>query len=88
MRGNENLIRDSNSRISYPLFIIRITLLYFVLLKIDEKRFDILNTVTEMCCHGRVSGVQTVRRYGSRRIGYRAMYVRIGNPVVCSIDRT
>jgi hypothetical protein len=39
-------------------------------------------------CHGRVSGVQTVRRYSSGRIGYRAMYVRIGNPVVCSIDRT
>jgi hypothetical protein len=33
-------------------------------------------------------GVQAVRRYGSRQIGYRAMYVRIGNPVVCSIDRT
>jgi hypothetical protein len=30
----------------------------------------------------------TVRRYGSGRIGYRAMYVRIGNLVVCSIDRT
>jgi hypothetical protein len=28
-----------------------------------------------------------VRRYGSGRIEYRAMYVRIGNPVVCSIDR-
>jgi hypothetical protein len=33
-------------------------------------------------------GVQAVRRYGSGQIGYRAMYVRIGNPVVCSIDRT
>jgi hypothetical protein len=33
-------------------------------------------------------GVQAVRRYGSRRIGYRAMYVRIGNLVVCSINRT
>jgi hypothetical protein len=33
-------------------------------------------------------GVQAVRRYGSGHIGYRAMYVRIGNPVVCSIDRT
>jgi hypothetical protein len=33
-------------------------------------------------------GVQAVCRYGSGRIGYRAMYVRIGNPVVCSIDRT
>jgi hypothetical protein len=33
-------------------------------------------------------GVQAMRRYGSGRIGYRAMYVRIGNPVVCSIDRT
>jgi hypothetical protein len=33
-------------------------------------------------------GVQAVCRYGSRQIGYRAMYVRIGNPVVCSIDRT
>jgi hypothetical protein len=29
-----------------------------------------------------------VRRYGSRRIRYRAMYVRIGNPMVGSIDRT
>jgi hypothetical protein len=33
-------------------------------------------------------GVQAVRRYGSRRIRYRAIYVRIGNLVVCSIDRT
>jgi hypothetical protein len=33
-------------------------------------------------------GVQAVRRYDSGQIGYRAMYVRIGNPVVCSIDRT
>jgi hypothetical protein len=33
-------------------------------------------------------GVQAVRRYGSGQIRYRAMYVRIGNPVVCSIDRT
>jgi hypothetical protein len=33
-------------------------------------------------------GMQAVRRYSSRRIGYRAMYVQIGNPVVCSIDRT
>jgi hypothetical protein len=32
-------------------------------------------------------GVQAVRRYDSRQIGYRAMYVRIGNLVVCSIDR-
>jgi len=30
---------------------------------------------TTESCHGRVSGVRTVRRYGSRRIGYRAMYV-------------
>jgi hypothetical protein len=29
-------------------------------------------------------GVQAVRRYGSRRIGYRAMYVQIGNLVVCT----
>jgi hypothetical protein len=28
--------------------------------------------------------VQAVRRYGSGQIGYRAMYVRIGNPMVCS----
>jgi hypothetical protein len=27
-------------------------------------------------------GVQAVRRYGSRRIGYRAMYVQIGNPTL------
>jgi hypothetical protein len=33
-------------------------------------------------------GVQAVRRYGSGQIGYRAIYVRIGNPVVCSINRT
>jgi hypothetical protein len=33
-------------------------------------------------------GEQAVRRYGSGRMGYRAMYVRIGNPVVCSTDRT
>jgi hypothetical protein len=33
-------------------------------------------------------GVQAVRRYGSGQIGYRAIYVRIGNPVGCSIDRT
>jgi hypothetical protein len=33
-------------------------------------------------------GVLTVRRYGSRQIGYRAMYVQIGNPVVRSINRT
>jgi hypothetical protein len=26
-------------------------------------------------CHGRVSGVRAVRRYGSGRIGYRAIYV-------------
>jgi hypothetical protein len=39
-------------------------------------------------CHRRVSGARAVRRYGSGRIEYRAMYVRIGNPVVCSIDRT
>jgi hypothetical protein len=38
--------------------------------------------------HGRVSGVQVVRRYSSGRIKYRAMYVQIGNPVVSSIDRT
>jgi hypothetical protein len=31
--------------------------------------------------------VQAVRRYSSGQIGYRAMYVRIGNPVVYSIDR-
>jgi hypothetical protein len=29
-----------------------------------------------------------MRRYGSGRIGYRAMYVRIGNLVVYSINRT
>jgi hypothetical protein len=33
-------------------------------------------------------GVQAVRRYGSGRIRYRAIYVRIGNLMVCSIDRT
>jgi hypothetical protein len=32
-------------------------------------------------------GVQVVRRYGSRRIGYRAMYVRIGNLVVQCITK-
>jgi hypothetical protein len=32
--------------------------------------------------------VQAVRRYGSGQIGYRAMYVRIGNTVVCSINST
>jgi hypothetical protein len=31
---------------------------------------------------------QAVRRYGSGRIGYRAIYVRIGNLVVCSTNRT
>jgi hypothetical protein len=35
-----------------------------------------------------VGGTQTERRYGSGQIGYRAMYVQIGNPVVGSIDRT
>jgi hypothetical protein len=29
-----------------------------------------------------------MRRYGSRRIGYRAMYVQESNLVVGSIDRT
>jgi hypothetical protein len=33
-------------------------------------------------------GVQAVRRYSSGQIGYRAMYVRIGNLVVYSINRT
>jgi hypothetical protein len=33
-------------------------------------------------------GVQAVCRYSGRQIGYRAIYVRIGNLVVCSIDRT
>jgi hypothetical protein len=33
-------------------------------------------------------GVQAVCRYSSRRIRYRAIYVQIGNLVVCSINRT
>jgi hypothetical protein len=47
--------------------------------------FKAVRDLTTMC-HGRVSGAQAVRRYSGRRIGYRAMYVRIGNPVVSSID--
>jgi hypothetical protein len=53
----------------------------------QSDKFKFLPQVSR-ACHGRVSGVKAVRRYGSRRIRYRAMYVRIGNPVVCSIDRT
>jgi hypothetical protein len=53
-----------------------------------EPRRCVASMVIKNKCHGRVSGARAVRRYGSRRVRYRAIYVRIGNLVVCSNDRT
>jgi hypothetical protein len=91
------LSKMMNRGIAYPLALTALIIVtYFrfpscFVLSLPFLSDDVITfkvKIIPIWCHGRVSGVQTVRRYSSRRIGYRAMYVRIGNPVVCSINRT